>query len=56
MARAPPFLLVVLACTPSFQAQSDVNDLRILGSSDYSMRIWVKPDQLARLNLTVADV
>ncbi|MEZ0311766.1 MAG: efflux RND transporter permease subunit [Myxococcota bacterium] len=33
-----------------------VGDLRILGSSDYSMRIWVKPDQLARLNLTVADL
>ncbi len=33
-----------------------VGDLRILGSSDYSMRIWVKPDQLARLNLTVTDL
>ncbi len=33
-----------------------VGDLRILGSSDYSMRVWVKPDQLARLNITVTDI
>ncbi|HEY0784105.1 MAG TPA: efflux RND transporter permease subunit, partial [Thermoanaerobaculia bacterium] len=26
------------------------------GASDYSMRIWVKPDQLAKLGLTVADL
>src|ERR1700688_1781874 len=26
------------------------------GAADYSMRIWVKPDQLAKLGLTVADL
>ena len=26
------------------------------GASDYAMRIWVKPDQLAKLGLTVADL
>ena len=33
-----------------------VGDLRNLGSGDYSMRIWVKPDVLARLGLNVSDV
>ena len=29
---------------------------RIFGASDYAMRIWVKPDTLARLGLTVTDI
>jgi len=33
-----------------------VGDIRNLGASDYSMRIWLKPDMLARLGLTVTDV
>jgi HAE1 family hydrophobic/amphiphilic exporter-1 len=33
-----------------------VGDVRNLGSSDYSMRIWLRPDVLARLGLTVTDV
>lgn len=33
-----------------------VGDVRIFGSSDYAMRIWVKPDQLAKLGLTVPDL
>src|SRR5271167_768970 len=33
-----------------------VGDIRNLGSADYSMRIWLKPDILARLGLTVTDV
>ncbi len=33
-----------------------VGDIRNFGSSDYAMRIWLKPDVLARLGLTVADV
>jgi len=33
-----------------------VGDIRNLGASDYSMRMWLNPDQLARLGLTVADV
>jgi HAE1 family hydrophobic/amphiphilic exporter-1 len=33
-----------------------VGDIRNLGSSDYSMRVWLKPDILARLGLTVTDV
>jgi HAE1 family hydrophobic/amphiphilic exporter-1 len=33
-----------------------VGDIRNLGSSDYSLRIWLKPDVCARLGLTVTDV
>jgi HAE1 family hydrophobic/amphiphilic exporter-1 len=33
-----------------------VGDIRNLGSADYSMRIWLNPDTLARLGMTVTDV
>jgi hydrophobic/amphiphilic exporter-1 (mainly G- bacteria), HAE1 family len=33
-----------------------VGDIRNLGAADYSMRIWIKPDVLAHLGLTVTDV
>lgn len=33
-----------------------VGDVRNFGSSEYSMRIWLDPDVLARLSLTVSDV
>ena len=33
-----------------------VGDARNFGSSDYSMRIWLKPDVCARLGLTATDV
>src|SRR5262249_465397 len=31
-------------------------DVRIFGAGDYAMRIWVKPDRLAKLGLTVPDL
>jgi multidrug efflux pump len=33
-----------------------VGEARIFGAGDYSMRIWLKPDLLARLGLTVPDL
>lgn len=33
-----------------------VGDVQIRGSSDYAMRVWVKPDQIAKLGLTVTDL
>jgi len=33
-----------------------VGDIRNLGSSDYALRVWLKPELLARYQLTVADV
>ena len=33
-----------------------VGQVNMAGGSDYAMRIWVKPDRLARLGLTVADL
>src|SRR5712691_11366284 len=31
-------------------------DVTIFGARDYSMRVWVQPDRMARLNVTTADV
>lgn len=33
-----------------------VGEVRMFGASDYSMRVWVKPDALAKLGLTVSDL
>src|SRR5205814_1003072 len=33
-----------------------VGEVRIFGAGDYAMRIWVKPDRLAKLALTVPDL
>ena len=33
-----------------------ISNVQVFGSGQYAIRIWVKPDQLARFNLTVPDV
>ena len=33
-----------------------VGDASLFGASDYSMRIWLRPDKLAQYNLTTGDV
>ncbi len=33
-----------------------VGRVQVLGSSDYSMRIWIKPDRLAKLGLSVPEI
>ena len=33
-----------------------VGQAQVLGGSEYAMRVWVKPDQLAKLSLTVPDI
>jgi hydrophobic/amphiphilic exporter-1 (mainly G- bacteria), HAE1 family len=33
-----------------------VGEVRLFGASDYAMRIWVKPDLLAKLSLAVPDL
>ncbi len=33
-----------------------VGQVSILGASDYALRIWVRPDKLAKLGLTVSDL
>ena len=35
---------------------SGVGDIVLFGGSDYAMRIWVRPDRLKTLGLTVADL
>ena len=33
-----------------------IGDASLLGERDYSMRIWLRPDKLARYGLTPSDV
>jgi HAE1 family hydrophobic/amphiphilic exporter-1 len=33
-----------------------VGQTQIFGAGQYAMRLWVKPDQLAKLNITVTDI
>ncbi len=33
-----------------------IGDANVLGSIDYSMRIWLRPDRLAQYNLTPSDI
>ncbi|MEI8365025.1 MAG: multidrug efflux RND transporter permease subunit [Parachlamydiaceae bacterium] len=33
-----------------------VSNVNIIGARDYSMRIWLRPDKLAQLNMTTSDV
>src|SRR5579862_1306386 len=33
-----------------------IGQVRVFGSSNYAMRVWVAPDTLAKLQLTVADI
>ena len=33
-----------------------ISQVQIFGAGQYAMRIWVKPDQLAKLNITVPEV
>jgi len=35
---------------------SGVGQVNLFGGSDYAMRIWIKPDQLANLGITVNDI
>ena len=33
-----------------------ISQVQIFGAGQYAMRIWVKPDQLAKLNITVTEI
>lgn len=33
-----------------------VGRVQVLGTSDYSMRVWIKPDRLAQLGITVSEI
>lgn len=41
---------------PEIQRVTGVGDVRIFGSKDYSMRIWLKPDVMAQYSLVPADI
>ena len=33
-----------------------IGEVTVLGASDYSMRIWIKPDKLSKMGLTVPEI
>ncbi len=33
-----------------------ISNVNVFGAGQYAMRLWVKPDQLAKLNVTVSDI
>jgi HAE1 family hydrophobic/amphiphilic exporter-1 len=33
-----------------------ISNVQVFGAGQYAMRLWVKPDQLAKLNVTVPDI
>ena len=33
-----------------------VGQVNLLGGSDYAMRIWLRPDRIAKLGITVPDI
>src|SRR5213076_389730 len=33
-----------------------ISQMQVFGAGQYAMRIWVKPDQLAKLNITVSEI
>jgi len=33
-----------------------IGRVNVIGASDYSMRIWIKPDRLAQMNITVPEI
>ncbi|UZE94855.1 efflux RND transporter permease subunit [Alkalimarinus alittae] len=45
-----------LSITDALARINGVSKVTIMGSLDYGMRIWLNPDRLASLNLTVQDV
>ncbi len=33
-----------------------IGNVQVFGAGQYAMRLWVKPDQLAKLGITVPDI
>jgi HAE1 family hydrophobic/amphiphilic exporter-1 len=33
-----------------------ISQTQVFGSGQYAIRLWVKPDQLAKLGITVTDI
>ena len=40
----------------TIQRVPGVGQIRVFGAADYAMRIWVRPDRLAKLGFTVSDL
>jgi len=47
---------VTLNVLDSLKRVPGTTNVQIFGAKDYAMRVWVKPDRLAQLQLTTADI
>ena len=47
---------VAINITDQIKRIRGVGDVMLFGGSDYAMRIWIRPDRLAKLGLTVTDL
>jgi HAE1 family hydrophobic/amphiphilic exporter-1/multidrug efflux pump len=47
---------VTLNVLDSIKRVPGTTNVQIFGAKDYAMRIWIKPDRLAQLKLTTADI
>ncbi len=45
-----------ISVNDALQRVKGVGQIRVFGTFDYAMRIWVKPDKLAELGFTVSDL
>src|SRR5258705_1453984 len=45
-----------LIFTTRSRAPPGIGNVQVFGAGEYAMRLWVKPDQLAKLGITVTDV
>jgi hydrophobic/amphiphilic exporter-1 (mainly G- bacteria), HAE1 family len=45
-----------ISLNDTIQRVPGVGQIRVFGTADYAMRIWVKPDRLAKLGFTVSDL
>jgi HAE1 family hydrophobic/amphiphilic exporter-1 len=45
-----------ISLNDTLQRVPGVGQIRVFGTADYAMRIWVKPDRLAKLGFTVSDL
>ncbi|MBW1870215.1 MAG: efflux RND transporter permease subunit, partial [Deltaproteobacteria bacterium] len=51
--KSLPNILMLIAILARIKGIGRVN---VIGASDYSMRIWIKPDRLAQMGITVPEI
>src|SRR5258705_13558973 len=56
--RAAPFLAnyAYINLSDALTRVPGISRVQVFGAGQYAMRIWVRPDQLAKLNITVPEI